>query len=103
VAEPATPPFEGDTSPYEGRYEGPARGQRITATVAAEDGQLTVNTGVGGPATLSWLGGDEFADGRTLYRFIRGGDAGDAGGAAPFNELRMDVISGHFVLRRVNP
>lgn len=103
VAEPAVTPFEGDTSPYEGRYEGPARGQRITATVAAEDGQLTINTGAGEPATLAWLGGDEFADGRTLYRFIRGDDSGDAGATAPFNELRMDVVSGHFVLRRVVP
>ena len=107
-AEPAATPFEGDTSPYEGRYEGPARGQRITATVAAEDGQLTIATGDGEAATLSWLGGDEFADGRTLYRFIRGDDsgataaAGDAG-AARFDELRMDVVSGHFVLRRMIP
>ena len=100
-AEPAAEPFEGDPSPYAGRYEGPARGQRITATVAAEDGQLTINTGTGESATLSWLGGDEFADGRTRYRFIRGGDAGAAG--APFDELRMDVVSGHFVLRRMTP
>ena len=102
-AETATATFEGDPSPYAGRYEGPARGQRITATVAAEDGQLTIDTGGGEPATLSWLGGDEFADGRTLYRFIRGDDAGGAGAAAPFTELRMDVVSGHFVLRRMTP
>lgn len=107
--EPATGTFEGDPSPYEGRYEGPARGQRITATVAADDGQLTIDTGGGEPATLSWLGGDEFADGRTLYRFVRGGDtggaeaAGGAGATVSFNELRMDVVSGHFVLRRVVP
>lgn len=103
VAAPATSPFEGDTAPYEGRYEGPARGQRITATVAAEGGQLTIDTGGGGPVTLSWLGGDEFADGRTFYRFIRGGDFGAAEDAAAFDELRMDVVSGHFVLRRMTP
>lgn len=101
-AEPAAAPFEGDPAPYAGRYEGPARGQRITATVAAEDGQLTVNTG-GGPATLSWLGGDEFAAGRTLYRFIRAENSEGAGAGASFYELRMDVVSGHFVLRRVGP
>lgn len=100
LAEPAATPFEGDPAPYEGRYEGPARGQRVTATVAAEDGQLTVDTG-GGPTNLSWLGGDEFADGRTLYRFVRRGDSEGAGGEASFDELRMDVVSGHFVLRRL--
>ena len=100
--------FEGDPSPYAGRYEGPARGQRITATVTVEDGQLTINTGGGEPATLSWQEGDEFADGRTRYRFIRGEDpgatgAGATGGVVPFDELRMDVVSGHFVLRRMTP
>ena len=102
-AEPAAVPFEGDPAPYAGRYEGPARGQRITVTVAVADGQLTINTGIGEPATLSWLAGDDFADGRTRYRFLRAGDSGDAGDAAPFDELRMDVVSGHFVLRRMTP
>lgn len=96
LPEPEVTPFEGDPSPYEGRYEGPARGQRLTATVAAEDGQLTVDSGRGNPATLSWLGGDAFTAGTTRFRFVR-----DTTG--PATQLRIDVVSGHHVLQRITP
>ena len=89
-------PFDGDATPYAGRYEGPARGQRLVAEVRIEDGQLTIDAGPGSADALTWLGGDTFGRGSTRFRFVR-----DANGAV--DELRMDVISGHYVLRRVDP
>ena len=88
-------PFDGDAAPYAGRYEGPARGQRMVAEVGIEDGQLTIDAGPGSADALTWLGGDTFGRGSTRFRFVR-----DANGAV--DELRMDVISGHYVLRRVD-
>ena len=95
-AEAMTIPFDGDAVPYAGRYEGPARGQRLVAEVGIEDGQLTIDTGPGPGGALTWLGDDTFGRGGTRFRFVR-----DADGAV--DELRMDVTSGHYVLRRVEP
>ena len=89
-------PFDGDAAPYAGRYEGPARGQRLVAEVGIEDGQPMIDAGPGSASALTWLGGDTFGRGSTRFRFVR-----DANGA--IDELRMDVISGHYVLRRVDP
>ena len=95
-AEVSPVPFEGDPAPYAGRYEGPARGQTMVATVGVEDGQLAIGTGTGPGDPLTWLGGDTFGQGNTRFRFVR-----DDSGAV--DKLRMDVVSGHYVLRRVDP
>ncbi|WP_419943186.1 serine hydrolase domain-containing protein [Candidatus Palauibacter sp.] len=89
-------PFDGDAAPYAGRYEGPARGQRLVAEVGIEDGQLTIDAGPGSAGALTWLGGDTFGRGSTRFRFVRNADG-------VVDELRMDVTSGHYVLRRVEP
>ena len=95
-AEAIAIPFDGDAAPYAGRYEGPARGRRMVAEVGIEDAQLTIDTGPDPGGALTWLGGDTFGRGGTRFRFVR-----DADGTV--DELRMDVTSGHYVLRRVDP
>lgn len=89
-------PFDGDPAPFVGRYEGPARGQRLVAEVSIEDGRLTIDGGGNVTEPLTWLGGDAFARGRTRFRFVRAPNG-------TVTELRVDVVSGHHVLQRIDP
>ncbi len=89
------PAFEGDLADLVGRYRGPSRGRPMELMVSVEDGVLTLSRGEGdeNPATPSYRGGLRWDEGPTRFLFVRDGDAVD--------ELRVDVGSGHYVLRRV--
>lgn len=90
--------FEGDVSELTGRYTGPARGELMELEVAAEDGELVVRevgsedeegTVLRHVSDLTWREGDD------RYRFVRAGDR--------IVELRLDVVSGHYPLRKNDP
>jgi hypothetical protein len=86
-------PFEGDFDELLGEYSGPARGRHLTVTVSregealvftpegAEEGMKPVHTG-----DLTWVLGN------TRLFFLRESQG--------INQLRMDQVSGHYVLMR---
>lgn len=91
-------PYTAELSALEGRYAGRGRNRLRDLRVEAGDGRLAVRPhGSDGEAvTLEHVDGLTWRDGADLYRFVRAGDR--------IVELRLDVVSGHYVLRRIrNP
>jgi CubicO group peptidase (beta-lactamase class C family) len=86
--------FKGDLDQFTGRFVGPARGSNLELTVARDDEGLVASRGRGDPDQLDYVGGTTFADsdGVMLFTFVR-----DNGFIA---ELRVDTVSGLYVLRR---
>lgn len=85
-------PFTGDASALRGTYRGPARGRPMIITIESSDATLTVRSGNQEPRPLTYLGGMTFGRGTTRFTFVRRGTAVD--------ELRVDQVSGHYVLRK---
>ena len=95
---PESPPilerFNGDPKPYTGNYSGPSRGGDLDVTVrVGDDGGLVIRVDSEPERSVDWLGGDAFGRGRTRYVFVR--SAGNT-----FDELRVDQVSGIYVLAR---
>ncbi|MCG8469040.1 MAG: hypothetical protein MJB57_12685, partial [Gemmatimonadetes bacterium] len=77
-----------------GSYRGPGRGRRLNVTVSVgEDGRLHIRILPGEGQSVRWLGGDTFGAGTTRFEFRAPGPEG-------FAELRIDQVSGHYVLSR---
>ena len=89
--------FTGDLSAYLGTFEGVGRGRPTSVTIAAEAGALTMK-GAGppnaAPQPLTYRGNDTFGvkDKDTLLIFERDG--------GKVTRLRLDVVSGHFPLKK---
>lgn len=88
-------PYEGDLSRLTGRYAGPGRGELLSLHVRVKDGVLTVRetTNDAEADTLRHLSDLTWRRGTERYRFVRTGDE--------IHELHWDVVSGHYVLRRI--
>ncbi|MDZ7692152.1 MAG: hypothetical protein U5K69_13640 [Balneolaceae bacterium] len=87
--------FSGDLNDLSGRYTGPTRGSINDVTVEAANGNLIVRR-TGSKAkgdTLQYVSGLTWKRGDDRLEFVRMGDE--------IVELRVDVIFGHDVLRRV--
>jgi len=102
--EPISSSYEGDLSELTGRYSGSARGRQLTLQVRAQNGHLlTSEAGSDAePDTLRHISGPTWQHGSNLYpglygdthlRFV-GADEG-------VDEIRLDAVYGHYVLRRV--
>ena len=91
---PTTVPFDGDLGELVGRYVGQARGQTLAVTVALSGDTLTVAPGKSQPLPARHIGDFTFTDstGVVLYAFRC--DRGHT------TELRVDAVSGHYVLVR---
>jgi len=89
------PPYEGDLSRLTGRYAGPGRGELLSLHVREKNGALTVRgtTDDAEADTLRHLSGLTWRKGTDRYRFVRTGEQ--------VVELHVDVVGGHYVLRRV--
>lgn len=96
---PKTSPYEGNLSELTGRYVGPSQGDvtdlRIEtageALLAREAGREEADT-LRFASDLTWLGDGPYT-GNSRYTFVRTGNR--------TIELRLDVVTGHYVLRRV--
>ena len=103
--EPRSGTYDGDLSQLTGRYGGPTRGGHVTLQIRAAEDQLIVSErpwAGGEPDTLrhvsgrTWQAGSNLylgLYGHTLFRFVRSD--------GQIDELRLDEVSGHYVLRRV--
>jgi CubicO group peptidase (beta-lactamase class C family) len=93
--EPETRSYGGDLSTLAGRYSGPAGGGLLTLQVQAEGEHLLASrAGSGAEAdTLRHVSGLTWRLGTSRYRFVRVGEQ--------IVELRLDVVYGHYVLRRI--
>jgi CubicO group peptidase (beta-lactamase class C family) len=92
--EPKTTPYDGDLSELTGRYVGPSRGDVTDLHVEASgDTLLAREAGREEADTLRHAEGLTWRHKADRYRFVRVGDQ--------IVELRLDVVGGHYVLRRV--
>jgi CubicO group peptidase (beta-lactamase class C family) len=91
VAQPTTT-YSGDLSAFAGTFEGVGRGRPTVATIALENGKLTLKGAGPQPRELAYRSGDTFAAGETLVIFER-----DGGKVA---RLRLDSGGGHYVLKK---
>jgi hypothetical protein len=92
--EPVTTLYDGDLSELTGRYVGPSRGDVTDLHVEASgDTLLAREAGSEEADTLRHAEGLMWRDKGVWYRFVR------AGGQVV--ELRLDMVGGHYVLRRV--
>ncbi len=90
-------PFEGDPSQLAGRYAGPSRGAVTDLHIENDGNTLLVRTTNNEEVdTLKYISGLMWQQENEAYQytFIRIGDR--------VVELRLDVMSGHYVLRRIN-
>lgn len=96
--EPDGRTYEGDVSELTGHYTGPARGELMELEIAAEDGELVVRE-VGSEdeegTVLEYVSDLTWREGGDRYGFVRAGDQ--------IVELRLDVVSGHYPLRKSGP
>ncbi len=93
--EPAAGGYEGDLSAFTGTYAGPARGRTMSVEVTVEDGGLVARGAARGREAqpLEHLSGLTWRHEGRRFTFVPGGERAV--------ELRLDVVSGHYVLRRV--
>jgi CubicO group peptidase (beta-lactamase class C family) len=91
--EPAAGGYEGDLTAFTGTYAGRVRGRTTSVEVTVEDGGLVVRGPGRDPEVrpLEHVSGLTWRDGGDRFTFVRAGDR--------IVELRMDVVSGHYVLR----
>lgn len=89
---PAAGSFTGDLGALTGTYNGPARGQALTVEVRADNDELVLDFS-DREVRPSWEEGLTWREGSRLFMFreIEGS----------IEELRIDQISGHYVLGRV--
>lgn len=91
-----TSDYEGDLRKLTGRYAGPSRGGITDLRIEVTDGELVARE-TGGDAEngrrLRHVSGLTWANEEERYTFVRAGDR--------IVELRLDVVGGHYVLRRV--
>ena len=86
-------PFDGDVEELTGEYAGPARGRPLTMTVALDgDDLLFTPRGAGEGMRPVYLGDLTWGSGNTRFTFTRR--------AGRIVDLRMDQVSGHYVLKR---
>ena len=94
---PAVPEvsFSGSLEPLVGTFAGPARGSRLSVTVSVEGGRLAVRIGseTEEAAFPAYRRGLSWSLGSTMLTFVRSGER--------VQELRFDISSGHYVLKRV--
>ncbi|MDH3272127.1 MAG: beta-lactamase family protein [Gemmatimonadota bacterium] len=95
ITEPEGVPFAGALESLTGTYSGAARGQDMEVQVTVEDGRLTLRSG--GPSEVHPVhrGAGRWDAGRTRYLFEEEGPTGIV------RTLRVDLRSGHYILRRV--
>ena len=87
-------PYGGDPSELAGRYVGPSRGGVTDLRIEASGDTLLAREAGGEEAdTLRHASGLTWRHETDHYRFVRARDQ--------IIELRLDVVGGHYVLRRV--
>lgn len=92
-------PYDGDLSKYAGRYVGPGRSGffevQMDIQIEVEEGKLLAREAGSDEEgdRLQHVSGLTWRDGTDEYRFVRAGER--------IIRLRLDVVSGHYVLRRV--
>jgi CubicO group peptidase (beta-lactamase class C family) len=91
---PEASPYDGELDELVGTYRGPARGRSLTMTVTRRGNDL-VFTPEGSEEVSEpvHIGDMTWEDGRTQFHFLREGGR--------VTQLRVDQISGHYVLLRV--
>lgn len=90
--------YEGDLRELTGRYAGPSRGGITDLRIEANDAGLVVREAgedQGEAERLQHVTGLTFRHDEDRFTFVRAGDR--------TIELRLDVVSGHYVLRPVGP
>jgi hypothetical protein len=89
---PKAQAYAGDLTAFEGQYRGPARGSTVTVTVKVDGEALDIS----GPLreTAEYLDGMTFFSDGSLFVF-------EGRGARP-GVLRVDQVTGHYVLTRVD-
>ena len=93
--EPKNSPYRGDLSELAGRYVGPSRGDVTDLRIETSgDTLLAREAGSKEADTLRHASGLTWRDETSQFRFVRAGDQ--------VVELRLDVVGGHYVLRRVD-
>lgn len=91
--EPEAVPFSVDLDELVGRYTGPARGRTLTMEVTRDGNQLVFTTeGASEGMRPIHVGDLTWAEGNSRVRFVRRNGR--------VVELRMDQVSGHYVLKR---
>lgn len=87
--------FGGSVDDYMGNFRGPGRGRRLNVSVGVDgEGRLQLHMPPQETRQIVWLGENTFAYGNARYEFRSPGENG-------FEELRVDEVAGHYVLRRI--
>jgi CubicO group peptidase (beta-lactamase class C family) len=93
LPEASTTPYDGDLDELMGTYRGPARGESLTMVVTRRGNDLVLTPeGSEEGSEPVHIGDMTWEDGRTQFRFIRKDGR--------VTQLRVDQISGHYVLLR---
>ncbi len=94
LPQPEAGQYGGDLDELVGTYRGPARGQTLTMVVTRRGNDLVFTPeGADEGAEPVYVGDMTWEEGRTQFRIIREGGR--------VTQLRVDQISGHYVLGRV--